>query len=61
MLAGTGDQLADVVFFHLDDFSDLGIFVIESLAKNICGALCGREFLKQYKHRKLQCFAALRT
>ena len=35
--------------------------VIECFAQNICGTFCGREFLKQYKDRKFECFTPLRT
>ena len=61
MFAGTGDELADVCFLHLQDVRDLVVGVIECFAQNICGAFCRREFLKEQKDRKLQCFTALRT
>src|SRR5882762_797413 len=61
VFTGTADELPDVCFLHLQDGRDLVVGVIERLVQNICGAFCGREFLKEQQDRKLECFAALRT
>src|SRR5215470_10185790 len=61
VFTSAANELADVCFLRLQDGRDLVVGVIERLAQNICGAFCGREFLKKQQNRKFKCFAALRT
>ena len=61
MLTGTGDKLASVCLLQLQDVRDLAMGVIERFTQNICGALSGREFFKEHKHREPQRFTALRS
>jgi hypothetical protein len=47
MFTGTGDELADVCFLHLQDVRDLAVGVVECFTQNIRGAFPGRKFLKK--------------